>query len=64
MNYLLLGVFTIALSFAVGLTSAYTKGKSIFRSFHIFLKFISFSFAKCYCLTSLTMFNISSSNKN
>lgn len=31
-NYLLLGVFTIALSFAVGLTCAYTKGEVILES--------------------------------
>ncbi|KAI5680225.1 hypothetical protein M9H77_01452 [Catharanthus roseus] len=31
-NYLLLGVFTIALSFAIGLTCAYTKGKVILES--------------------------------
>lgn len=31
-NYLLLGVFTVALAFAVGLTCAYTEGKVILES--------------------------------
>jgi hypothetical protein len=31
-NLLLLGLFTVAISFAVGLTCAFTKGEVIFES--------------------------------